>query len=164
MPSRKLLVLVSAAALAAVAAPAGAQQPAEQRTVTAIGTGNARVRPADRHDNASIRKAIAGAKKKALPRALADARKDAGALAAGTGMTLGDVISVAETAPSPFGGYYDDSAGFFGPGRYCGRTRISVLRRIDGRRRRVIRTRRVCRFPSQVVSSVTVTYAASKAQ
>ena len=131
--------------------------------MTAIGTGTARVRPADRHDNASIRKAVTGAQKKALPRALAAARKDASALAAGTGMTLGDVISVAETAPTPFG-YFDDSAGFFGPGRYCGRTRVSVLRRINGRRRRVIRTRRVCRFPTQIVSSVTVTYAASAAQ
>ena len=147
MPSRKLLVLVTATALTGVAAPAGAQQATEQRTVTAIGTGTARVRPADRHDNASIRKAVAGAQKKALPRALAAARKDASALAAGTGMTLGDVVSVAETAPSPFGGYYDDSAGFFGPGRYCGRTRVSELRRVNGRRRRVIRTRRVCRFP-----------------
>jgi hypothetical protein len=164
VPKRKLLVLVTATALAGVAAPAGAQQPAGQRTVTAIGTGTARVRPADRHDNASIRKAVEGAQKKALPRALAAAREDAGALAAGTGLTLGDVVSVAETAPSPFGGYYDDSAGSFGPGRYCGRLRVSVLRRIDGRRRRVVRTRRVCRFPSQIVSSVTVTYAASDAQ
>jgi hypothetical protein len=163
VPSRRLLVLVSTAALAGVAGPAGAQQPAEQRTVSAIGTGTARVRPADRHDNASIRRAVAGAQKKALPRALAAARKDAGALAAGTGLTLGAVVSVAETAPSPFG-YYDDSAGSFGPGRYCGRLRVSVLRRIDGRRRRVVRTRRVCRFPSQIVSSVTVTYAASDAQ
>ena len=34
---------------------------------------------------------------------------------------------------------------------------------VNGRRRRVVRTRRVCRFPTQIVSSVTVTYAASEA-
>ena len=165
MPSRKLLVFVSAAALAGGAAPAAAQQPSDQRTVTAIGEGIARVRPADRHDNASIRKAIAGARKKVLPRALADARKDASALASGTGLVLGDVLSVGETPPSPFGGYYGDAEeGVFGPGRYCGRTRVSVLRRINGRRRRVVRTRRVCRFPSQISRSVTITYTATEAQ
>ena len=163
MSRRRLLVLASTAALAAVAPPAFAQEAAEPRTVSATGLGTARVRPADRHDNKSIRKAVQGAVKKALPRALGDARKDARALAADTGLTLGEIVAVAETPPSPFG-FYDDTNGSFGPGRYCGKLRVSVLRRIDGRRRRVVRTRRVCRFPTTVSKSVTMTFAATPAQ
>src|SRR5215216_6547638 len=160
---RRLLVLASTAALAAAAPPASAEQAAEPRTVTATGLGIARVQPADRHDNASIRRAVQGALKKALPRALADASGDARALAAGTGLTLGEIVAVSETPPSPFG-FYDDANGSFGPGRYCGRLRVSVLRRIDGRRRRVVRTRRVCRFPTTVTKSVSITFAASPRQ
>jgi len=156
-------VLVPLCLLALGASPAGAQQP-QERTVAAIGSATVAVRPADRHDNGSIRTAVRRALSRALPRAVTAARRDATILAAGTGLVLGEVVAVAETPPSPFGGFYDDTNGSFGPGRFCGRTRVSVLRRIDGRRRRVVRTRRVCRFPTQIVSSVTVTYAASPQQ
>ena len=162
MSARSMLVLLTTAAVAVTAAPAAAQQPAVERTVTAVGNGVARVRPADRHDNASIRKAVNAAKRKVLPRALADARRDAGRLAAGSGLALGEIVAVAETPPAF--SFYDDTAGFFGPGRYCGRIRVSVLRRINGERRRVVRTRRVCRFPSSVTTAVSVTYAATPAQ
>jgi len=145
------------------AVPAAAQQP-QERTVAAIGTATVRVRPADRHDNRSIRTAVRQAVRRALPRAVAAARRDATVLAAGTGLVLGDVVAVAETPPSPFGGFYDDTSGSFGPGRYCGRIGVSVLRRVNGRRVRVVRRRRVCRFPTQIVSSVSVTYAASPQQ
>jgi len=150
------------ALLAIGAAPAAAE--AQERTVTAIGTATVRVRPADRHDNASIRKAVRGAVRRALPRAVVAARRDATVLAAGTGLVVGDVVAVAETAPSPFGGFYEETSGPFGPGRYCGRIGVSVVRRVDGRRRRVVRRRRVCQFPTQVVSSVSVTYAATPKQ
>jgi len=153
-------VLVPLCLLAIGAAPAAAQQPPE-RTVTAIGSASVPVRHADRHDNKSIRTAVRQAVRKAMPKAIVAARRDAAVLAAGTGLAIGDVMAVAEAPPSPFGGYHDDTNGSFGPGRYCGRLRISVLRRIDGRRRRVVRSRRVCRFPSLVISSVSVTYAAS---
>ena len=146
-----------------LAIPAAA--PAQDRTVTAIGTGIARVKPGDRHDNASIRRAVDRATSRALPRAIADAKRDASSLAASYRLTLGDVISVAETLPSPFGGFgYAEAEGPFGPGRYCGQIRRSVIRRIDGRRRRVVRSRRICTFPRQVSQSVTVTYAAGPLQ
>jgi hypothetical protein len=80
------------------------------------------------------------------------------------GLALGDVISVSETPPSPFGGPFSETEGTFGSGRFCGRIRRSVVRRINGERRRVIRSRRVCSFPSRISSSVTVTYAASPAR
>src|SRR5215211_550150 len=114
---RPVVLLVTAAVMAGTAAPAAAQQPTDQRTVTAIGNGLARVRPADRHDNASIRRAVQSAVRKALPRALAAARRDAAALAAGTGLTLGEVVAVAETTSTSFS-FYDETNGSFGPGRY----------------------------------------------
>lgn len=161
MPTRRLLVVLMSLCLLATPAAATAQD----RTVTAIGTGIAQVKPADRHDNASIKRAVARATSRALPRAIADAKRDASALAAGYGLTLGDVISVAETPSSPFGGFgYTEAEGPFGPGRYCGQIRRSVIRRINGERRRVIRSRRVCSFPRQVSQSVTVTYAAAPRQ
>ena len=112
------------------------------------------------YDNKSIRRTV----ERTLPRAVAAARRDAETLAAGTGLVLGDVVAIAETAPSPFGGPFGETQGTFGPGRYCGRIRRSVLRRINGVRRRVVRSRRICAFPSVVTSSVTVTYSASPAQ
>jgi hypothetical protein len=160
---RRPLVLLPLLVLAAGAAPASAQSPA-QPTVTAIGTGTAVVRPADRHDNTSIRRAVAKAVKRALPRAVGAARRDATTLASGYGLALGDVISVAETPPSPFSGPYSETDGPFGSGRFCGRISRRVTRRINGERRRVVRTRKVCSFPSRVSSSVTVTYSASPAQ
>ena len=161
MSIRRLLVLFVPICLLAIPATAAGQD----RTVTVIGNGVARVRPADRHDNASIRRAVQRATKRALPRAIADAKRDATTLAAAYGLALGEVVSVAETPPSPFGGFgYAEAEGPFGPGRYCGRIRRSVIRRIDGRRRRVVRSRRICVFPPQVTSSVTVTYAAVPAQ
>jgi hypothetical protein len=156
---RLLLLFVPICLLASPATAVG-----QERTVTAIGTGITRVRPADRHDNTSIRRAVRRATTRALPRAIADAKRDASALADGYGLVLGAVVSVAETPPSPFGGFgYGEPDGTFGPGRYCGRIRRSVIRRIDGRRRRVVRSRRICSFPTQVTSSVTVTYAAAPA-
>ena len=161
--SPRPLVLLPLLALAAAAAPASAQAPAQQ-TVTAIGTGTAVVRPADRRDNASIRRAVARAVKRALPKAVTAAKRDAATLASGYGLVLADVISVSETPPSPFGGPFSETEGTFGSGRFCARIRRGVIRRVNGVRRRVVRTRKVCSFPSRVSSSVTVTYAASPAQ
>jgi hypothetical protein len=158
--SRRLLVLLVPICLMASPAVASAQQ----RTVTAIGSGSARVRPADRHDNKSIRRAVEAAVRRALPRAIADAKRDATRLATDYGLALGDVLSVAETPPSPFGAYgIGETEGAFGPGRYCGRIRTSVIRHVNGHRRRVIRSRRICSFPHEVASSITVTYAATPA-
>jgi len=74
---------------------------------------------------------------------------------------LGEVLSIAETAPSPFGGPFSETEGTFGPGRFCAKIRRPVVRRVDGGRRRVLRSRRVCSFPSRITSTVSVTYAAS---
>jgi hypothetical protein len=147
------------------AAPAVAQQPAAGKSVQALGIGEADVNPANRRTNASIQSAMDGAQAVALPRAFRAARERAAELARLSGLTLGEIISVSDVPGSPhetFG--FGPVEGTFGPGRWCGTIRRPVVRRVDGRPRRVgTRTRRVCHFPSEVYASVTVTYAASSA-
>ena len=155
-----------AAALAVVAAglpaaPALAQQPAG-KSVQVVGVGEADVRPSNRRNNASIQRAVDAAKEAALPRAFRAARARADELARLSGMTLGDVIAVSDVPASPYGPFgFGPVEGYFGPGRWCGTIRRSVVRRVDGRRRRVTRARRACRFPPEVYVSLTVTFAAT---
>src|SRR4051812_16115210 len=66
-------------------------------TLTASGIGEADVSPADRKDDASIRAAVEAANAKAIPLAMAEARKRAAALAAAAGLTLGPLVAVADT-------------------------------------------------------------------
>jgi hypothetical protein len=79
------------------------------------------------------------------------------------GLTLGEIVAVDETPQpipyyGPFGGY-----GTFGLDRYCGKVRTGVFRRdAQGRRVRVgTRTRRGCRVPTAITSSVRVTFSAT---
>jgi hypothetical protein len=144
------------------AAPAVAQQPAAGKSVQVLGVGEADVKPKNRRNNASIQRAVDRAEAAALPRAFRAAGVRAAELARLSGLTLGEVISVSDAPASPYGPFgFGPFEGTFGPGRWCGTIRRSVVRRVDGRRRRVTRTRRVCHFPSEVYVSVTVTYAAS---
>lgn len=162
-----IAVLGGSAALAVCSGPAAAQQPTVQtpapNTVSAIGTARVKPEPNDRKSNDSIKRAVKVARQQAIPKALADGRERAANLAALAGLPLGALISVGETAPSPFGyfGPYGDD-GTFGPGRYCGTIRTSVFRTdAQGRRQRVgSRARRTCRIPPYVTASLTVVYAA----
>jgi hypothetical protein len=62
------------------------------------------------------------------------------------------------------GGAYHYSFGTFPNGHFCGTVRKTRTVVRDGRRRRVSAgTRRVCRVPPQIVSSVQLTYAITPA-
>jgi hypothetical protein len=128
----------------------------------AIGTAHVKPVPGDRGSEASIRKAVAAAYAKALPLAVADARADAGELAAAAGVKLGTLLSVAEPSAAgyPFG--FSPENGTFGNGRFCGNVRrFRTIVRRDGSRRRVPLkgTRRVCRVPANVSATVSLSYA-----
>jgi uncharacterized protein YggE len=161
---RLKLGLASVLATAAALAPAAAQAQAPAKSVTAIGTGTAKVTPNDRKSNASIKAAIDRADAAARPKAMAAARERGVELAQSAGLTLGAIVAVAETPPSPFGPFNTYGLqGTFGPGKYCGVVRAfhirrdsrGVIHRVAGRRHRA------CRFPSQDSVSLSVTFAAT---
>ena len=122
------------------------------------------VKPEDRKSNASIKAAVEAADASARPKALAEARERAAELAQVAGLTLGAITSISDAPAAPFYGPYPYALqGTFGPGKYCGITRSSHLRRdSNGRLHRVLGKRhRVCRVPPAVTVSLTVTFAAS---
>ncbi len=130
------------------------------RAVTASAVTAAPVRPRRRRSSASVRAAILAARIAAGPRSLAAARADAEEVSRAAGLPAGALFSVAEVRRP-----YDDGAGSFGPGRFCGPVRQNVSRRDPGTgRRRVVRrvTRVRCFFPreSAVILRVTLLPAA----
>jgi hypothetical protein len=160
--SARSALAILAAMAAACLFPALAS--AQERTVTALGTGVVDVRPGDRDSNASIEAAIERAEQAAVPRALADSREYAELIAQNLGVTLGAVQSVDQNVQNgPI--FYPPglTTGSFGPGQFCGRVSRFVRRRdSNGRLRRVRRgSRRLCRFPSRVQVSLAVTYVVS---
>jgi uncharacterized protein YggE len=159
----RLAAMLAVLGAGLLAAPAAAQQPAGGKTVEVIGVGEADVKPENRRSNASIQRAIDKAQAAALPRAMRSARERGTELARLAGLTLGEIMTISEGPPSPYGPFgFGVFEGPFGPGRWCGTIRRPVYRRVDGRRRRVgTRARRVCHFPSEVYATVTVTFAAS---
>lgn len=133
--------------------------------MTAIGTAEVRPTPTDRDNNDAIRRAVRAAEREAIPLAVAAARARAVEIGFAGGLRVGAVVSMAETTPVPFYGPFD-VRGTFGPGRFCGDVgRYRIVRGANGRIVRRIRTgtRRLCRVPSRVAASVSVTYAASPA-
>ncbi len=163
-------VLASAVAATAAAAvlttsPAMAQVPAAPPPHTISVTGSAQVepKPFDRTSNASIRRAVAAARAKALPLAIADGRARAAELAQATGLPLGPLISISESAfggPIYFGGGPFAEDGSFGPGEYCGTVRRAITRRDASGRRRVVgtRTTRICRVPRYISTSLVLVF------
>ncbi|MGH2869483.1 MAG: SIMPL domain-containing protein [Solirubrobacteraceae bacterium] len=146
------------ALLAAVPAVA-----ASANTVTATGTGQARVRPANRHSNASIRAAYNAASKAAIAGAVRDAKERALDYARAVGLTLGSVLSVTDAQTN---GFYGPGAGSFygpfGPEQFCGTLRQPILKR-SKHRIRVVGSRKVhrCFVPRFAFTSLTVTYSSS---
>ena len=118
-------------------------------------------KPLDKKSNASIKKAVEQARAKAVPLAIADGRGRAATLSQLAGIPLGALISIAEAPAAPYffpGPFGED--GTFGPGEYCGTVRTRIFRRdAQGRRRAVgTRTRRLCRIPSYINSSLTMVF------
>lgn len=152
----------------AAAGPAAAQQQQQQPPSTITTTGNATVKPepADRMSETSIATAVREAKKKLLPLAAAAARARAVEIGQATGLTVGAVQSVSDAPFSPFFGNNFGEDGTFGPGRFCGTVgRFKFIRR-DGRivGRRRIGSRKSCRVPSRIATTLSITYAASPAR
>lgn len=159
-----------AAAIAATAAlattPAAAQAPVSPppapNTITVTGSAQVTPKPRDRKSNASIRKAVADARRAAIPLAIGNGRGRAARLSQLSGIPLGALISIAEATPSsPFyypGPYGED--GTFGPGQYCGTVRRSIFRRDAQGRRRAVGTRssRQCRIPRSISSNLTMVF------
>lgn len=155
--SKRAAQLIAAAAVL-LAFPTGAL--AQTPTLTASGTASAVPEPENRRSETSIRAAVEAAEAAALPRAVADARTHATALAAAAGLTLGALITISDAPANPYSFY--GPLGTFPNGRYCGQVRRTRTVVRDGVRRRVAAgTRRMCRIPPQVVSSVQLTYAVS---
>lgn len=147
---------------AGVLGPQAASADAPPPTVTATGTGEVKPTPANRRSESSIRQAVELARQQALPLAFADARRRAVEFGYAANLYVGGLLSVDDPAPSPF--FYDASRGTFGQGRFCGTvSRYRFVRNAQGRivSRKRIGSRRVCRVPSRVTASVSVTYAAS---
>ena len=157
--SKSMSLVAVAFALLLTAPVAQAQTPS---TLSSTGVGQADVKPEDRKSEASIREALRAARAEALPIAIADAKRKAQELATAAGVTLGAMVALSDSAgPGTFYGPY--SYGSFGYDKYCGRVPNYRTVTRDGRRRRVRvkGTHRVCRFPSTIVASATLTFAIS---
>jgi len=166
------VTLTAAAAAAAVIAAAGIAlasggpppvQPADPAvdTVVSTATAQSRVRaPApDRRSNATIERAVQAARARALPRAVSAARTEADTLAAAAGLHAGAVVGIRRDS-SPLG-YWDQDAGRFGPGVWCGRVfSRRTVRQADGTTKRVTASRHRCPVPKTASIRVTLTFAA----
>ena len=160
------LALAAGAILSAgaVALASGGQPPVDRGYpppgVTAIGAASVRVEASDEDSEARIRRAVESANAKARPRAFADARRKAEAIAAAAGVRLGAVWSVAQDPKiTYFGGGVDQ--GTFGGNDFCGQRRRPAGFRItsDGRRVRRFVLRHSCDAPREVDIYLSVTFA-----
>jgi uncharacterized protein YggE len=158
--SRGLSVVLSSCVLALLAA--GPAVAASSNTVTATGTGQARVRPVNRHSNASILSAYNAASKASIAGAVIDAKQRALAYAQAVGLTLGSVLSVSDAQTNGYGPGPGSFYGPFGPDQFCGTLRQPIVKR-SGNRRKVVGFRKVhrCFIPSFAFTSLSVTYSAS---
>lgn len=153
-----------AALLLSLALVAPATAAAADQTITALGTGQAKVKPTNRHKNASIKRAVDKAYARSVPKAIADAREDAARLAEASGLTLGALLSVDENVNNGGGYYFGPGASLapFGPGQYC-RTIVRHVHRRDsaGRLHTIRRKRHQCYVPDFASTTLAVTFAAS---
>lgn len=161
--TKRLAGLIATGSVVLVAAllPSGAaaQTPAAP-TLTASGLAQAAPKPADPKSERSIREAVEAAEAAALPKAVAEAKTHAAALAAAAGLTLGPLLSISDAPVNGYPFYYQLAT--FPDGHYCGNVRRTRTVVRNGVRRRVSAgTRRVCRVPPQVFSSVALTFAVS---
>jgi hypothetical protein len=156
--------LVAAGAFAVFASAGGGPPPPadpsapQLGTVVAHGAATARVqKPAQRSDR-TIERAVQTARRVAFPPAVANARLEALTLAKAAGLRLGGPIGIARDIAPP--GWWDDTTGRFGPGRWCGRvTTRRAVRGTDGDLHYVRRSHHACPVPREQSARVTVTFA-----
>jgi hypothetical protein len=151
----------SGVALASGGAPPPPQPDPPPYTIVASGTGTADVGKPYAQTDASIERVVRDARAKAMPAAVANARREAAALGSASGLVPGAVVAVRRDTSPP--GWWSADDGVFGPGRWCGRIyggRRTVRNR-DGSTRRVNRYRDGCKPPRTVALRLSVTFAAS---
>ena len=165
-------VTLTAAAAAVIAATGVALasggpppvQPADPAvdTVVSTATAQSRVLAPARKSNATIERAVRAARTRALPRAVAAARTEADALATAAGLRAGEIVGIRRDS-SPLG-YWDQDAGRFGPGIWCGRLYGGrrLVRQADGTTKRVSRFRHGCPVPKNASIRITLTFAAKR--
>jgi hypothetical protein len=156
--------VVAAAGLALASGGPPPVQPADPAvdTVVSTATAQSRVEAPARKSNATIERAMRAARARAIPRAVAAARAEADALAAAAGLRAGEIVGIRRDS-SPLG-YWDQDAGRFGPGVWCGRVYAGrrVVRLADGTTRRRSRFHHGCPVPKRASIRVTLTFAASR--
>lgn len=131
----------------------GATAEAEDaREVESYAIASAAVEPAKPRRNGSIRKALLRARRVAIPKAVAAARRSVELAAQSAGLTLGRLVSIAEQREGYPYPYPDQTLGSFGAGRFCG-----MVRR--GRRGHRV-WRKSCYFPRTLDVRVGATYEA----
>lgn len=159
----KRAAVVLGGCVLALSVPAAAHAASDQ-SITALGTGQAKVKPKHPNRNASIKRAVEKAYARSVPRAIADAREDAERIAKASGLTLGAIDSVDESVSSPDAYYYGPSLAPFGPDQYC----ATIVRRVHvrdaaGDLHTVSRKKHTCRVPEFAFSSMAVTFEATPA-
>ena len=161
MTGRRQAVVLAAALVLAV--PAAAAQGASAQTITAVGNGQAKVKPANPNNNASIVRAVASAYSRSVPRAIAAARADGQRLASASGLVLGGILSVDENVNGASGYYYGPANfGRFGPNQYCGTLVRRVHRRDSaGVLHTIRRKQHKCYVPEFAFSTLAVTFSAA---
>jgi hypothetical protein len=160
---------VVAASGAVLAAPALAARAAAatSSSVTATGSSQTKVKPKDRHSNASIVAAVNAAQKAGVKPAIADAREYAEIYAKAAGLTLGSIIAVSDNvANSGYGVATSAVFGPFGPNKYCGTIDIGgvrIVKRNGKLVKKIIKPRKVhrCFVPSSITTTLAVTWSAS---
>jgi hypothetical protein len=155
MPRRLVLVGSIVAALLSV----GSAGAAQAQTVTATGTGQARVLPKNRHNNASIVAAVDVAHKASIGSAVSEAHEYAVDYATAVGLKLGSVMSVSDVQTNSFYGP-GQATGPFGPDQYCGTVERVVRPPVKGKRPKLKKVHR-CIVPRFAYTTLTVTYSAS---
>lgn len=134
--------ILSAGAVALASGPPPVDRGYPPPGVTAIGFATSPVNASNKDSETEIRRAVGRANSRAQPRAFADARVKAEAMAAIAGMKVGAVWSVGQDPNVP---YYGSGVnmGTFGADKYCG----------------LVRRRHACRAPRDVTVYLTVTFA-----
>jgi hypothetical protein len=130
-------------------------------TIVASGPGTATVHKPRRRTDATVDRAVRAARARAMPGAIAAARREAAGLGAAAGLMPGAVVAVRRDTSPP--GWWSQDDGRFGPSKWCGRiyTGRRTVRRADGTTRRVARYRHGCQVPKDVSIRLSVTFAAT---
>jgi hypothetical protein len=166
VPSFASPTLLRRAAVCGLLAVPLAATPALGATVSATGVGRATVRVTKPLSQEKIARAVDKARFLATPRALTNATAQASRYAEAGGFALGNVLSIEEPAPNPYG-YYGPygsvfSTGRFGPNKYCGKVTTVKRRLVNGKRRVVARrTRFQCFKPEYITVSLYVEFNAT---